>query len=53
MFLSRPRPSLVTIQANKIDRSLFECLELVSFLDLLPSELKRPFFLLYRFTRLQ
>jgi hypothetical protein len=39
MFLSRPRPSLVTIQANKIDRSLFECLELVSFPDLLPSEL--------------
>ena len=49
MFLSRPRSSLVTIQAEKIDRSLFECFELVSFLDLLPSEVERPFFFLYRF----
>ena len=53
MFLSRPCPSLVTIQAEKIDRSLFECFELVSFLDLLPSEVERPFFLLYRFRSLQ
>ena len=46
MFLSRPRPSLVTIQAEKIDRSLFECFELVSVLELLPSKFARPFFLL-------
>jgi hypothetical protein len=32
MFLSRPRPSLVTIQPDKVDRSLFEGLELVSVL---------------------
>ena len=43
MFLSRPRPSLVTIQPDKIDRSLFECFELVSVLDLLPSKVKRRF----------
>lgn len=49
MFLSRPRPSLVTVQADKIDRTLFECLELISFLHLLPSKVERPFFFLDRF----